>query len=575
MRKLFLAAFFAAAAFLPREAIAQPAPTQSACPYIAYGAVLTSAQWNYCFQIKQDNLGYTPLNVGGGTMAGPLVTAPSTTGGAGFSIAPGSPPSAPINGNMWVTSLGMFVQINGANVGPLISAATLPYGANISAGIVQCDGTTITCGANGLITAVGAAATSIAVGVTTISSGTTKGLFYDNGGVLGNLATGNNGVLITSGSGVPSISTTLPSGIAATNMSLSTPTLGVASGTSLALGGATIGGNALAVTGTVLLNTPLSLASGGTAADLTASNGGIVYSTASALAILAGTSTAGECLLSGSNTTPSWGACAGAAAVASVGNASADTTLTIAGTGSGPYTGAVTVKLNLGNSNSWSAAQSIAGLTVTSSFTATGLVTAADLASVTGSGSTVVLASSPSISSLTVTSGFTATGLVTTGDLQATTGSGDVVLSSSATLVSPTISGTLTASTTIINGTLTLNDVISSTGTAYLCFNDVSGLITQDSITCITSARETKTPRGAPISGGRALEAVLAMPDGVPVWTRNNDRSQVIHAGLYADDAMTLDHCGVFENGKIRTYDDRCVLGFVAAAFKEYVRTHP
>lgn len=50
----------------------------------------------------------------------------------------------------------------------------------------------------------------------------------------------------------------------------------------------------------------LGLTRGGTAASLTASNGGIVYSTASALAILAGTATAGQIIRSGSSTTPSW-----------------------------------------------------------------------------------------------------------------------------------------------------------------------------------------------------------------------------------------------------------------------------
>ncbi len=54
------------------------------------------------------------------------------------------------------------------------------------------------------------------------------------------------------------------------------------------------------------LDLPWSLADGGTGAALTASNGGIVYSGASALAILAGTATAGLALLSGANTTPSW-----------------------------------------------------------------------------------------------------------------------------------------------------------------------------------------------------------------------------------------------------------------------------
>lgn len=51
---------------------------------------------------------------------------------------------------------------------------------------------------------------------------------------------------------------------------------------------------------------PINLASGGTNANLTASNGGIFYSTASAGAILSGTATAGLALLSGSSTTPSW-----------------------------------------------------------------------------------------------------------------------------------------------------------------------------------------------------------------------------------------------------------------------------
>jgi hypothetical protein len=50
----------------------------------------------------------------------------------------------------------------------------------------------------------------------------------------------------------------------------------------------------------------LSLARGGSNANLTASNGGIVYSTASAMAILAGTATANQVLLSGSSTTPAW-----------------------------------------------------------------------------------------------------------------------------------------------------------------------------------------------------------------------------------------------------------------------------
>lgn len=50
----------------------------------------------------------------------------------------------------------------------------------------------------------------------------------------------------------------------------------------------------------------LGLTRGGTAASLTASNGGIVYSTSSALAILSGTATANQILVSGASTTPAW-----------------------------------------------------------------------------------------------------------------------------------------------------------------------------------------------------------------------------------------------------------------------------
>jgi hypothetical protein len=50
----------------------------------------------------------------------------------------------------------------------------------------------------------------------------------------------------------------------------------------------------------------LGLTRGGTAASLTASNGGIVYSTASAFAVLGGTATSHQVLLSGSTAAPTW-----------------------------------------------------------------------------------------------------------------------------------------------------------------------------------------------------------------------------------------------------------------------------
>jgi hypothetical protein len=42
--------------------LAAPAAAQSGCQYIAPGAILTTAQWQYCFQQKEDFLGFTPIN---------------------------------------------------------------------------------------------------------------------------------------------------------------------------------------------------------------------------------------------------------------------------------------------------------------------------------------------------------------------------------------------------------------------------------------------------------------------------------------------------------------------------------
>lgn len=107
-------------------------------------------------------------------------------------------------------------------------------------------------------------------------------LYSSSANVIGGLATANNGVLITSSGGVPSISSTLPAAVQANITTTGTIVTGVWNGTAI------------------------DLAHGGTNANLTASNGGIFYSTASAGAILAGTATANLPLLSGASTTPSW-----------------------------------------------------------------------------------------------------------------------------------------------------------------------------------------------------------------------------------------------------------------------------
>lgn len=106
---LALSAFFATPAL------------SATCPTFVYGLVLTAAQWQACFDAKQNVLGYTPVNRAGDTMTGAFNTTASTSAVSGFNVAPGIVPSSPRNGDVWVTSAGIFARINGATVGPFTS----------------------------------------------------------------------------------------------------------------------------------------------------------------------------------------------------------------------------------------------------------------------------------------------------------------------------------------------------------------------------------------------------------------------------------------------------------------------
>lgn len=131
----------------------------------------------------------------------------------------------------------------------------------------------------------------ITVGTTTVSSGTTQQILYDNAGVAGEITKGNNCVYGTGGTGIPSCLATIPAAVQGNITTVGTIGTGVWGGS------------------------PIDISRGGTSAALTASAGGIVYSGASALAILSGTVTAGQCLLSGSSAAPTWGSCSGASGI--------------------------------------------------------------------------------------------------------------------------------------------------------------------------------------------------------------------------------------------------------------------
>ncbi len=88
-------------------------------PNWPYGYVPTAAQWNDWFGRKQDELGYTPVNRAGDSMAGRLIAFGSTSAAAGFNVAPGVAPNDPADGDVWYTTLGMFYRKGGSTIGPL------------------------------------------------------------------------------------------------------------------------------------------------------------------------------------------------------------------------------------------------------------------------------------------------------------------------------------------------------------------------------------------------------------------------------------------------------------------------
>jgi hypothetical protein len=143
------------------------------------------------------------------------------------------------------------------------------------------------------------------VGLTTHVTGT---LPVANGGT-GLTAGTSGGVLAFTGS-----TTLVSSGVLALNALMLGGGAGGVPSTPVGLGTSTtvLHGNAAgpptwgAVSLTADVSGLLPLANGGTNANLTASNGGVFYSTATAGAILAGTATAGQVLRSGAVSAPSW-----------------------------------------------------------------------------------------------------------------------------------------------------------------------------------------------------------------------------------------------------------------------------
>lgn len=148
------------------------------------------------------------------------------------------------------------------SAGPTISALVVT-GSFTATGLVTnaalanpsttVNGQTCTLGSTCTVTA---AATSITVGSTTISGGTTTNILRNNAGVLAEYTISGSGTVVAM----------------ATAPTFTTPILGVATGTSLALGGCTISTNAICATGTANISGAITLGGAITYGGVTLSN---------------------------------------------------------------------------------------------------------------------------------------------------------------------------------------------------------------------------------------------------------------------------------------------------------------
>ncbi|WP_139024871.1 hypothetical protein [Bradyrhizobium sp. STM 3843] len=222
----------------------------------------TAGQWNTAFAAKQDDLGYVPLSIAGGTMTGRLVTAAPNASNSGLNITPGTTPPNPANGDLWVTNAGLFVRVNGVTIGPLSGgtassfAATAPLSVSFPGGIVtyglNTDSTLTVTGGNlalrlpnpntwtglqtfsagvsiasafsapglvknsdlvnasttvngqtcalGGVCTITASAGTVSIGVTTVALGNSARVLFDNAGVLGEYPITGTGNVVMSGS---------------------------------------------------------------------------------------------------------------------------------------------------------------------------------------------------------------------------------------------------------------------------------------------------------------------------------------------------------------------------------------
>lgn len=206
----------------------------------------------------------------GATFTGEIVLPASTTTTASLTIPHGAAPSAPVNGELWTTTGGLFVRINGAtrqyvdldgtqtiNGSKTFSGANQTLGNSTTAGTINIGTGAVATGTKAINIGTG----TVAPGVCTITVGTAgvAGNITFNGNGTFNVA--NNNVQIHSNTATSTVSIGVGATVAAATKTINIGTEGLASSTTnINLG--TVAGGAATVTTNALLLTRASATTG-------------------------------------------------------------------------------------------------------------------------------------------------------------------------------------------------------------------------------------------------------------------------------------------------------------------------
>lgn len=117
---------------------------------------------------------------------GKVTTVASATGGAGLNAPHGAAPASPANGDIWTTTAGLFVRINGATVGPTLSSVNDGNWSGTALAVAN--------GGTGSTTAANA---RTALGVTATGADTTYAFRANNLSDLGSASTARTNLGVT------------------------------------------------------------------------------------------------------------------------------------------------------------------------------------------------------------------------------------------------------------------------------------------------------------------------------------------------------------------------------------------